>query len=102
MFSFIKGTLSCWRQFLTADENPLKMVGNASCFISKAPFLLAILKFYFPLFGHLEKRFDEKDQVNFKTWETWENLPHNLGNNQNTHISRSKGNQRMKFGQLKE
>ena len=41
--------------------------------------------------------FDQKDKVNFKIYvTTW------LKNKCNTHISRSKGNQIMKFGQLIE
>ena len=48
-----------------------------------------------------KKRFDKKDKVNFKIYDVtaW------LANNYNTHIaniSRNKGNQTMKFGQVKE
>ena len=79
--SFIKGALSGLVQFL-ATESPLQMVKNA----------FKILKFLSWLFGHAAKQLDKKDQVNFKFYDvtTWLN------------ISRSEGNQTMKFGQLIE
>ena len=40
----LKDALSCLRQFL-ATQSPLKMMKNASCFSSKAPFVLKIFKF---------------------------------------------------------
>ena len=54
------------------------------------------------LFGHVTKRLDKKDKVNFKFYDVtvW------LANNSNSHILpnilRSKGNQTMEFGQLTE
>ena len=67
---------------------------NIFYFILKTPFV----------FGHVKKRFDQKDKVNFKICDitTW------LTNNYNIHItihilpdiSRSKVNQTMKFGQV--
>ena len=53
------------------------------------------------VFGHVGKRLDKKASVNFKIYEVtiWET------NNYNTtllNISRSKGNQTMKFDQLIE
>ena len=38
---------------------------NAFYFISKAPFVLKIFEFLSWLFGHVAKRLDEKDKVNF-------------------------------------
>ena len=76
---------------------------NVFYFTLKALFVLKILKFLPWLFGHVEKRLDRKDTVNFKIYDIkiW------LTNNCNkihtlTKISRSKGNQIMKFGQLTE
>ena len=60
-----------------------------------------IFKFLFSVFGHLEKRLDQKEKVNFKFCDvkTWEK------NNYNTHIAEylsSKDNQTIQSGQLKE
>ena len=100
IFLFLfKGALSGLTQFL-ATESPLKVMKNASYFTSKALFVLKI-KFLSLFFGHAAKRLDKKDEVNFKFYDVaaW------LKNNCNTHIaniSRSKGNQTVKFGQLLE
>ena len=55
----------------------------------------------FDIFGHVQNRLDEKNQVSFEIYDvtTWliNNCMHILPN-----ISRSKGNQTMKFGQLIE
>ena len=73
-----------------------------ACFTPKALFILKIFKFLSWLSGHVAKRFDKKDKVNFKFYDVtaW------LINNCNTHIlsniSRGKGNQTAKFGQLIE
>ena len=53
------------------------------------------------IFDHVEQRLDKKATVNFKIYDVtdWET------NNSNTHIpniSRSKGNQAIKFSQLLE
>ena len=77
------------------------MMKNALSFTSKALFVLKIFKFLSRLFGHVAKRLDKKDMVNFKFYDVtaW------LANNHNTqlsNISRSKGNQTMEFGQLIE
>ena len=71
-------------------------------FILKARFVLKIFKFLSWLLGQVEKRLDQKDKVNFKiydvaTWLTLLTPIHIL-----TNISRTKGNQTMKFGQLIE
>ena len=95
---YFKGALSGLRQFL-ATESPLKMIKNSFYFTSEAIFLLKILEFLSWRFGHIAKRLDKEDEVNFKFCDVtaW------LTNNRNTHvanISRSKGNPTMKFGQL--
>ena len=64
-----KGALSGQRQFLAA-ESPLKMIKNAFYFTSKALFVLKIFKFLSWLFGHVAKRLDKKDKVNFKFYNT--------------------------------
>ena len=55
---------SVWDHFL-ATESPLKLMKNAFCFTSKALFVLKIFKLFL-LFGHVAKRLDQKDKVNFK------------------------------------
>ena len=56
---------------------------NAFYFVLKALFVIKICKFLSWLFGHVEKRLDEKDKVNFEIDEVtaW------LANNYNTHIA---------------
>ena len=88
------GSLSGLRQFL-AIESPLQIMKNAFYFTLKALFILTIFKFLSWYFGHLAKRFNFK----FYGVTTWLKkivilmLPN---------ISRSKGNQKMKFGQIIE
>ena len=60
----LKGALSGLRQFLT-PETPLKLMKNAFYFTSKALFVLKIFKFLSWFFGHVAKRLDKKDKVNF-------------------------------------
>ena len=78
----VKGTLSGLRQFLAADS-PLKMMKNAFYLTSKGLFILKIFKFLSSLFGHVAKRLDKKDKVNFKFHDVtaW------LTNNCNSHIT---------------
>ena len=45
------------------------MMKNAFYFILKALFVLKIFKFLYSLFGHVEKRLDLKDKVNFKIYD---------------------------------
>ena len=64
-----------------AIEKSLKMVKIASYFTLKALLIYEVFTFLSWRFGHVEKRCDQKDKVNFKiyyatTWET---------NNCNTH-----------------
>ena len=96
----IKGALSCLRQLL-ATESSLKMMKNAFYFTLKALFVLKIFKFLSWFFGHVTKRLDKKDKVNFKFYDVtaW------LANNRNTHIAQYFeyiGIQMMTFGQLIE
>ena len=50
-------------------------------------------------FGHIAKRLDKKDKVNFKCYGITARLTNNC-NKYIANISRSKDNQTMKFGQL--
>ena len=75
------------------------MLKNAFYFTSKALFFLKVFNFLSWLFGRVAKQLDLRDKVNFKIYgvTAW------LTNNCNTNIariSRSKGNQAIKFGQL--
>ena len=94
------GALSGLRQFFTTGSS-LEMIKNTFCFTYKALFVLKIFKFLSWLFGHGAKQLDNKRKVDFKFYDitAW------LANNRNahiTHISSSKGNQTMKYGQLIE
>ena len=59
------------------------MIKNASYFTAKALFVLKIFKFLSRLFGHVAKRLDKKDKVNFKFYDVtaW------LKDNRNAHIA---------------
>ena len=90
---------SVLRQFLAA-ESPLKLMKNAFYFTSKALFVLKIFKLLSWLFGHVAKRLEKRDQVDFKFYDAtaWLTIViHILPN-----ISRGKSNQTVKFGQLIE
>ena len=69
------------RQFITTGS-PLKMMKNGFYFMSKAFFVLKILKFLSWPFGHIGKWLHKKAESNFKIYDvtdwTW--------NNDNTHI----------------
>ena len=54
-------------------ESPLKLMKNLFYFILKALFFLKIFKFLSWLFGHIKKRLDLKDKVDFKFHDviTW-------------------------------
>ena len=70
-------------------------------FILKALFVLRYLNFCPDFQSHVGKRFNEKTKTNFKIYEA-----NNREANNSIHIlpsiSKSKDNQTMKFGQLKE
>ena len=76
----VKGALSGLREFLET-ESPLKIMEKAFYFALKALFVLKI--FLSCLCRHVEKRLDQKDEVNFKIYDVtaWET------NNCNTHIA---------------
>ena len=59
------------------------MMKNAFYFTLKALFVLKIFKFLSWLFGHVAKRLDQKDQIDFK----FDDVTAWLTNNGNTHIS---------------
>ena len=96
----VKGTLSGLRQFLVT-ESPLKMMKNAFYFILKAIFVLKIFKCLSWLSAHAEKRLDWKIRLISKFLASQPGKQaisiHILPS-----ISKSKGNQTMKFGQLVE
>ena len=64
----LKGTLSSLRSFL-ATESLLKIMQNAFYFTLKAILVLKIFKFLFWHFGHVEKRLDLREKVNFKIYD---------------------------------
>ena len=80
--AWFNGVLSGLRQFLAA-ESPLKIMKNAIYCTSKAVVVLKIFKFLSRLFGHVAKRLDRKDRVNFNFFDVtaW------LTNNCNAHIA---------------
>ena len=80
-FHSIKGALSSLRQFLET-ESPLEIKKKAFYFTLRALFVLKIFKFLSWIFGHIEKRIDKTDKVNFKTGD----IPNWLTNNCKTHI----------------
>ena len=59
------------------------MIKNAFYFTSKAIFVLKVFKFLSWLSGHVAKRSDKKDKVNFKFYDVTAWLP----NDCNTHIT---------------
>ena len=63
-----KGALSGLRQFL-ATGHPLKIMKIVFYFTSKALFVLKIFRFLSWRFGHVSKRVDQKDKVNFKFYD---------------------------------
>ena len=100
MYQFIKDARSGLRQFL-ATESSLKMMENCFYFTLKVFFVLKIFNFFSWLFGHVEKLLDRKNQVNFKIM-TSQLGKQTIAVHILLNISRSKGNQTMKIGQLTE
>ena len=72
---------------------------NAFYFTSKALFILKVFNFLSWLFGRVAKQLDVRDKVNFKIYDVTAWLTNNC-NTHIAHISRSKGNQAIKFGQI--
>ena len=80
IFDFhVKSALSGLTEFL-ANESPLETMKNVFYFTLKAIFHFEILKFLFWIFG---QRLNEKDKVNFKSY----NMSSWITNNYNTHIA---------------
>ena len=77
----------------------LKMIKKSFYFALKSLFILKVFKVLSWLFGHVEKRLDYKDNVDFEIYDvkTWEV---NIAMQILLNISRIKDNQRLKFGQL--
>ena len=72
---------------------------NAFYFMFRALFVLEIFKFLSSLFYYVEKLPDKKGKVNFKVYDgTGWTITIRIF----SYISRSKGNQTMKLGQLIE
>ena len=88
------------RQFLAA-ENTLKIKKNAFHFMLKALFVLEVFQILSWGFGHVKKWLDKKVKVNFKIYDVidWQQV---IAMHMMSGISRSKGSQAMKFGQLME
>ena len=75
---------------------------NAFYFTSKALFVLKIFKFLSWLFGRVEKWLNQKDKVRFKIYDNTTWLTSNCNKQILPNISKSKGNQTVKFGELKQ
>ena len=88
-------------RFICFNENPLKMMKNAFYFIWKAPFVLKMFKLLSWLFRYVEKTALLEDKFNLKTYyvTTWLTKSYNYTF---PNISRSKGSETLKFGQVKE
>ena len=84
--------------FICFDESPLKILKNATYFMLKTLLVLETFTILLWLFGYVEKWLDKKAKVNFKIYESETEQKiitiHILLN-----ISRTKGNQTMKYGQ---
>ena len=88
-----------WLLFISPSPS-LKMMENAFYFILKAPFFLKIFKFLSWLFGNVKKTACIKNIMLISKLMTsqpgWQTITMHILPN----ISRSKGNQTIKFGQL--
>ena len=74
-------------QFLAA-KSPFKIMKNAFYFTSKALFVLKIFKFLAWLFGHVSKRPDQKDRVNFKLYDATAWLTNNCNIHKTQYLER--------------
>ena len=75
------------------------MMKNAFYFTLKAPLVLWMFNFFSKIFGHVRKRLDQTDEVNFKMYDVtvW------LTNNYRLHnISGNNGNQALEFCEFTE
>ena len=73
------------------------MMKKAFYFMLKALFILELFTF-----GYIEKWVDKKAMVNFKIYDFTNWTTNDYNKHRLPDISRSKGNQAMKFGQLIE
>ena len=80
-------------------ESPLKMMENAFKYILKALFVAKIFRL---LSWHMKKRLDKKDRVNFRIYDVTNWMKQTITIHILPNISRSKGDQTMKFGKLIE
>ena len=82
IFVRVKGAPSGLTQLVVIGSH-LKMLKNTFCFVWEALFVLKIFRFLSWLFGHVEKRLDQKDGVNLNIYDVtaWER------NNCKTHIA---------------
>ena len=78
----LKAHFQVWHNFWTT-ENPVKMMKNVFYFTAKALFILKIFKSLSWLFGHVSKRVDKKDKINFK----FKDVTAWLSSYLNTHIA---------------
>ena len=78
------------------------MIKNPFYFTSKDLFVLKIFKFLSWIFVLVAKRLDKKDQVSLKFYDVTVWLTKTIVIHIMPNISKSKGNQTMKFGQLIE
>ena len=94
----LKGPVLGLRQFLTT-EILLRSMKNDFYFMLKTLFVLEIFPFLSRPFDYVKKWLDKKAMVNSKIYDItdWTETIHMLCN-----VSRSTGNQTMKFGQLKK
>ena len=94
LFCVILFFLNLKVQFLTTES----LIKNAFYFRLKIIFVLEIFKLLSWLFGFVEKRLDKKVKVKFNIYDVtnWTAITMHILPS----VSRSKGNQAMKFGQL--
>ena len=87
--------------FICFNVSPSKMMKNAFYFILKALFVLKIFKFLSWLFGHVENELIRKIRL-ISTFMTSQPGQQRITTHILLNISRTKGNQALKFGQLIE
>ena len=83
-------------------ENPLKMMKNSFCFILKALFVLKIFEFLSRLFGHVQKNGLIRKLRLISKFMTSQPGLQTIAIHILLHISQSKHNQTIRFGQLIE
>ena len=81
--------------FICFNDSSLKMMKNVFYFIFKALFVLKIFNFCLDFLVMWKKQLHEENKVNFNIFDVKTVTIYILPN-----ISRSKGNQTLKFGQV--